>query len=193
MAYSIYQTDCVILGMRETQEHDFILRVFSPVFGYIRIIAKGTRKHTSKLRANIQEYAVAHISTVKGKEFFILTDIRCIFSFIQSKSVVTFLRKIEGLFFDDENDHGTKINEDIYRMLLSMCKLIVWMVSEKKDTTHIALVQDFFVVYVKGLQGFTEKIDISTIHSLEKENLYTYVLDKGSEVEQLKSKIEIHN
>lgn len=193
MAYSIYQTDCVVLGIREIQEHDLMLRVFSPIFGYIRIIAKGTRKNTSKLRANIQEYAIAHVAAVKGKEFFILTDIRCIFSFIQSRSVVTFLKNIEGLFFDDENDHGGQTNADIYSMLLSMCKLIVWMVAEKKDTTYISLIQDFFIIYVKGLQGFTEKMDLSTITGLEKEELYVYVLEKASEVARLQSKLESHN
>ena len=99
MAYSIYQTDAIVLGAQNIQEHDLMFRVFSPVFGYIRVIAKGARKHTSKLRANIQEYAVVHMAMVKGKEFFILTDIRCIFSFIQSKSVVHFLKQSESLFF----------------------------------------------------------------------------------------------
>jgi hypothetical protein len=190
MAYSIYQTDCVVLGIRETQEHDLMLRVFSPMFGYIRIIAKGTRKHTSKLRANIQEYALAHVAIVKGKDFFILTDIRCIFSFIQSRSVVHFLRHAEGVFFDDENDHGSQISEHIYTMLLSMCKLIVWAVSEKKDSRDIAHIQDFFIVYVKGLQGFIEKIDVSHVLGSEKENMYSSIADKRKEVEKLKLNLD---
>lgn len=187
MAYSIYQTDCIVLGIRDLQEHDLMLRVFSPVFGYIRVISKGARKGTSKLRANIQEYAVAHIAAVKGKEFFILTDVRTIFSFIQSRSVVTFLRNSEGLFFDDENDHGTKINTDIYTMLQRMCKLIVWVVSEKKQ---VPLVQEFFTIYVKGLQGFTGKIDVTEIIELENADLYSWIESNTLLIEDLHNRMQ---
>ncbi len=192
MAYSIYQTDAIVLGAQNIQEHDLMFRVFSPVFGYIRVIAKGARKHTSKLRANIQEYAVVHMAMVKGKEFFILTDIRCIFSFIQSKSVVHFLKQSESLFFSDENDHGTEMYVDIYQMFLRMCKLIIWMVSEKKDQTEVHTVNDFFMVYVKGLQGFVEKIDITGYISMSDVALYVAILEMHLDVTQMKTKIQDH-
>jgi hypothetical protein len=175
-----------MLGIRDIQEHDLMLRVFSPVFGYIRVISKGARKGTSKLRANIQEYSVAHISVVKGKEFFILTDARCVFSFIQSRSVVNFLRNSEGLFFDDENEHGTKINTDIYTMLLRMCKLIVWAVSEKKN---VSVIQDFFMVYVKGLQGFTGKLDVETMLDLHTLELYVWIEQHALLIEDLQNRM----
>jgi hypothetical protein len=187
MAYSIYQTDCIVLGMRDIQEHDLMLRVFSPIFGYIRVISKGARKGTSKLRANIQEYSVVHIAVVKGKEFFILTDARCIFSFAQSRKVVNFMRNSEGLFFDDENDHGTKVSTDIYSMLLRMCKLIVWAVSEKKE---ISIIQDFFIVYVKGLQGFTGKIDVTGVVELSDVDAYTWIESNTLLVEDLQNRMQ---
>ncbi|MES2985986.1 MAG: recombination protein O N-terminal domain-containing protein [Patescibacteria group bacterium] len=187
MAYSIYQTDCVVLGIRDVQEHDLILRVFSPIFGYIRIISKGARKGTSKLRLNIQEYSLVQIAAVKGKEFFILTDAHRVFSFIQSKRVVNFLRAAEGLFFDDENDHGTKINTDIYTMLVRMCKLIVWTASEKKNVSSI---QDFFTVYVKGLQGFTGKIDVENMLNLNDVDMYTWIEEHTLLVEDLQNRMQ---
>lgn len=187
MAYSIYQTDCIVLGIRDIQEHDLMLRVFSPVFGYIRVICKGARKGTSKLRANIQDFAVLHIAAVKGKEFFILTDARCIFSFIQSRRVVQFLKNSEGLFFDDENDHGTKVNTDIYGMLLRMCKLVVWAVSEKKDAS---LIQEFFTVYVKGLQGFTGKLDITGIEALSDADLHAWIFANALLIEDLENRMQ---
>lgn len=191
MAYSIYQTDCVVLGMREIQEHDLMLRVFSPVFGYIRIIAKGTRKNTSKLRANIQEYAVSHVALVKGKEFFILTDIKNIFSWIQSRSVVNFLKRTEVLFFDDENDHGAKINADIYNMIIRVCKLIVWLVVEKKDSQDFLSAEDFFMLYVKGLQGFCEKMTIDTSADMSSEDLYAYIIENKNLMIELQKKLAL--
>lgn len=164
-----------------------MLRVFSPIFGYIRIISKGARKGTSKLRANIQEYSLAHVAVVKGKEFFILTDARCIFSFIQSRSVVSFLRNSEGLFFDDENDHGTKINTDIFMMLQRMCKLIVWLVSEKKD---VLIVQEFFTIYVKGLQGFTGKIDVEGLIEQTDADVYLWIQNNELLIEDLQNRMQ---
>lgn len=190
MAYSIYQTDCIILGIREIQEHDLMFRAFSPVFGYIRVIAKGTRKATSKLRANLQEYAIAEIAVVKGKEFFILTDTRSIFSFVQSKSVVSFLKHTEGLFFDDENDHGSSVNVDVYQMILIICKLIIWIVSEMPDSkeTEIHLVEKFFMVYVRGLQGFVEKIDTKDL-DMESSLMLAWIQGKRSYIESLEEKM----
>lgn len=192
MAYSIYQTDAMVLGVQHIQEHDLMFRVFSPVFGYIRVIAKGARKHTSKLRANIQEYAVVHIAMVKGKEFFIVTDIRCIFSFIQSKSVVSFLKQSESLFFSDENDHGAQVNDDIYQMFIRICKLIIWMVSEKKDHTDITAITDFFTVYVKGLQGFVEKVDTTGYIAMSDVALYVTIVEMHHELKHMKNKIQEH-
>lgn len=190
MAYSIYQTDAVILGVQHIQEHDIMLRVFSPVFGYMRIISKGSRKSTSKLRANIQEYTVVHLAVVKGKEFFILTDIRSVFSFIQSKSVVTYLRQAEKLFFSDENDHGMQVNDDIYNMLLRICKVIIWMISEKKDSQDMGIIQDFFMVYVKGLQGFGEKMNIMALPQSGEMEFYIWMCEQIEEIERRKHNIQ---
>ncbi|MES2622820.1 MAG: recombination protein O N-terminal domain-containing protein [Patescibacteria group bacterium] len=188
MAYSIYQTDAIILGIRDIQEHDLMIRAFSPLFGYIRIISKGGRKGTSKLRANIQDFSLVHIAAVKGKEFFILTDIKCIFSFIQSRSVVNFLKGAEALFFDDDDDHGTRINTDIYGMLIRMCKHIIWLVSEKKDTGEAIR---FFTIYVKGLQGFTGKMNIDGVLEYSDSELHFWIEEHAQLIQELESKLAL--
>lgn len=190
MAYSIYQTDAIVLGIQNIQEHDLMFRIFSPMFGYIRVIAKGARRNTSKLRANIQDYSVVNVSLVKGKEFFILTDIKCIFSFIQSRTIVNFLKQTESLFFSDENEHDTHTNEYIYNMFIRICKHIVWMISEKKDNNAISRVIDFFIIYVKGLQGFVEKIDVYDFIAMSDVELYINIREIDSKIENLKMKIQ---
>lgn len=158
MAYTIYETKAVILGVRPIQEHDLFLRVFSDVFGYINIVAKGTRKAGSKLRAHINEYSIATLSVVKGKEMFRLTDARRIFAFDQSRSVVSFFRQAEKLFFHHEEDHGLETNIHIYKMFGRVAKLLVYIVNEEPTITPKE-VQDFFTVYVLSEQGFVTKLD----------------------------------
>ncbi len=158
MAYTIYETKAVILGVRPIQEHDLFLRVFSDVFGYITIVAKGTRKAGSKLRPHINEYSVATLSVVKGKDMFRLTDARRIFAFDQSRSVVSFFRQAEKLFFHHEEDHGLDTNLHIYQMFCRLAKLLVFIVNEESMVVP-QHVQDFFTVFVLGEQGFVTKLD----------------------------------
>lgn len=158
MAYTIYETKAVILGVRPIQEHDLFLRVFSDVFGYINIVAKGTRKSGSKLRAHINEYSIVTLSVVKGKEMFRLTDARRIFAFDQSRSVVSFFRQAEKLFYHHEEDHGLDTNIHIYKMFGRAAKLLVFIVSEEPAITPKD-VQDFFTVFVLAEQGFVTRLD----------------------------------
>ncbi len=158
MAYTIYETKVVILGCRPIQEHDLFLRVFSNMFGYITVVAKGTRKATSKLRGNINEYTLATISVVKGKEMFRLTDAKQVFSFTQSRSVVSFFRAAEKLFFNHEEEFGLQTHEHIYQMLIRLAKLLVFIVNEDIACDRQD-VQDFFTVFVRGEQGFLPKVN----------------------------------
>lgn len=188
MAYTIYQTDVVILGVREIQEHDLLVRVFSSVFGYMRIVAKGTRRATSKLRAHIQEYSLARIAVVKGKEMFRLTDASHTFSFVQSKSVVNFLRYAETLFFDDENEHGTQVNVDIYDMLLRVSKFLVYLAHIDVDNNTLVqakLVKHFFTVYVRGLQGFLHKTDVTNVISMNDEEFVLYLAGQREHIQEM--------
>lgn len=166
MAYTIYETKAVILGVRPIQEHDLFLRVFSDVFGYIHIVAKGTRKAGSKLRPHINEYSIATLSVVKGKEMFRLTDARRIFAFDQSRSVVFFLRQAEKLFYNHEEDYGLDSNNYIYKMLGRLAKLIVYIVNTEVSITPKE-VQDFFTVFVLGEQGFVTKIDWAELKDVD--------------------------
>lgn len=158
MAYTIYETKAIILGCRPVQEHDLFLRVFSNVFGYISIVAKGTRKSASKLRGNINEYTVATLSVVKGKEMFRLTDAKQSFSFVGSRSVVSFLRAAEKLFYSHEEEFGLQTHEHIFNMMLRLSKLLVYIVSKNTDVPRQD-VQDFFSVFVRGEQGFLPKVN----------------------------------
>lgn len=190
MAYTMYETKTVIMGVRPIQENDLFLRVFSNLFGYITIVAKGTRKVGSKLRGHIREYSLSTISVVKGKEMFRLTDAREIFSFEQSRSVVSFLRAAEKLFFHHEEDHGLQTHEHIYQMMVRLSKLLVYIVNENSACSR-ADVQDFFTVYVRGEQGFLPKVEwgagftVENFFALDDEKICRWVEGNKGVVQEL--------
>ena len=165
MVYTIYETNCIVFEIKNIQENDCLIKAFSDKFGIINIIATSFRKQTSKLKGNIKAYSVNKIAIVRGREFFRLTDVDHLFSFAGSKSLVNFLKLGESLFFNDERDYFDEINNDIYKMIICLCKFIIYIIKEdiedKKDI--LQNVNMFFTVYIRGLQGFTEKIDVFDI------------------------------
>lgn len=193
MAYTIYETKAVILGVRSIQENDLFIRVFSSVFGYITIVAKGVRKAGSKLRGHIKEYGLTTLSVVKGKEMFRLTDAREIFSFASSRSVVSFLRAAEKLFFHHEEDYGLETHEHIYQMITRLSKLLIHIVNTESVCGR-ADIQDFFVVYVRGEQGFLPRIGwgdgftIQTFFDLTDEQVCTWINSNKQVIDELLKK-----
>jgi len=176
MVYTVYETNCIIFDLKNIQEDDIWIKAFSDKFGVINIIAKSFRKSTSKLKGNIKAFSVNKIAVVRGKEFFRLTDVSHMFLFANSKSLVNFLRHAESLFFNDEREYFDEINTTIYNMILHLCKFIIYIVkSDKEDKKrYLEITNVFFTVYIRGLQGFTDKIDVDEMMKLEGEALSTW-------------------
>ena len=175
MVYTIYETDCIIFDIRNLQENDVLIKAFSDKFGVINIIATSFRKETSKLKGNLKAFSVNKVAVVRGKEFFRLTDVNHKFLFAGSKSLVKFLRLAESLFFNDEREYFDEINNTIYNMIIHLCKFIIYIVkSDKENKMHfLDITNVFFALYVRGLQGFAEKINTDEMVKLEGCLLYT--------------------
>lgn len=176
MVYTIYETNCIIFDIKNIQENDSLIKAFSDKFGVISIIATSFRKESSKLKGNIKAFSVNKIAVVRGKEFFRLTDVHHKFLFSASKSLVQFLRIAEGLFFNDERDYFDEVNTDIYNMIIHLCKFIIYTVKGDKVNKkyYLEIVNIFFVVYIRGLQGFVDKITIEEVLKKENEDLVTW-------------------
>ncbi len=191
MVYTIYETDCIIFDIKNIQENDCLIKAFSDKFGVINIIATSFRKESSKLKGNIKAFSVNKIAIVRGKEFFRLTDVNHKFLFANSKSLVKFLRIAESLFFNDERDYFDDINTQIYNMIIHLSKFIIYIVkSDKPNKKHfLEIVNIFFIVYIRGLQGFVEKVDIENILNKESENLSIYFENKNLTIQNLHKKL----
>lgn len=158
------------------REDDALIKAFSDKFGVIHIIATSFRKSNAKLKGNIKAFSVNKIAVVRGKEFFRLTDVHHLFAFSGSKSLVQFLRVAESLFFNDEREYFDDINTNIYNMIIHLCKSIIYVVkSDLINKKHLLeIINIFIIVYIRGLQGFTDKISIVDMIKLEGEPLIAW-------------------
>lgn len=188
MVYTIYETNCIVFDLKNLQEDDCLIRAFSDKFGVINIIAKSFRKSQSKLKTNIKAFSVNKIAVVRGREFFRLTDVDHIFSFSNSKSLVNFLRLGESLFFNDERDYFDEINSQVYNMIIHLCKFIIYLIkNNKKD--FIEIVNLFFIIYVRSLQGFVAKFDINQMITLRDHDLLMWFEKEALNIRNINKKI----
>lgn len=191
MVYTIYETNCIVFDIKNSGEDDCIIKAFSDKFGIINIIAKSFRKSTSKLKANIKPFSINKIAIVRGKEFFRLTSTESIFSFSGSKSLVSFLRIIEDLFWSDERDYFDKTNTQIYDMIIHLSRFIIFLVKNKKPKSDLETVKIFFTVYIRGLQGFTSKMNVDDMIKLNNEDLSIWMANHKDEIVSSLSSIKI--
>ena len=191
MVYTVYETNCIIFDLKNMREDDILIKAFSDKFGVISIIGTSFRKQAAKLKGNIKAFSINKIAVVRGKEFFRLTDVHHIFAFAGSKSLVQFLRLAESLFFNDEREYFDEMNTDIYNMIIHVCKFIIYIVKSDKENKkqYLDMANIFFIVYIRGLQGFTEKIDVVPMLKLKDEELCAWFDTEGSSLQASQKKM----
>jgi DNA repair protein RecO (recombination protein O) len=69
----IYRTDAVVLSRMDFGEADRILTVYSPTHGKLRVIAKGTRRPTSRLLPHLEYFTRVRLMLAKGRELDVVT------------------------------------------------------------------------------------------------------------------------
>ena len=192
MVYTVYETNCIIFDIKNIQENDVLIKAFSDKFGVISIIATSFRKESSKLKGNIKAFSVNKIAVVRGKEFFRLTDVNHKFLFSGSKSLVFFLKTAESLFFNDERDYFDEVNTEIYDMIIHLCKFIIYIIKSEKlnKKYYLEIVNMFFTIYIRGLQGFVEKINTLDIFYLNNDELCAWLEEKALYINQIQSRLD---
>ncbi len=75
MSYHIYTTPGIILKRKTFGESDTVLYILTRDLGLIIASAKSTRLMVSKLRSSLQEYSLATISCIKGKNGWKITNV----------------------------------------------------------------------------------------------------------------------
>lgn len=75
MSHTKYHTDCFVLGGVNTGEADRFLWLFTRDFGLLGVQTKSLRKISSKQRPALQDFSCSHVSLVKGRSMWRLTNV----------------------------------------------------------------------------------------------------------------------
>lgn len=69
-----FRTQAIILSRRDLGEADRLLRLFTPDYGKISAIAKGARRHKSKLSGHVELFARSDVLIHKGRSIDVLAQ-----------------------------------------------------------------------------------------------------------------------
>ncbi len=76
MAHHVYNTEGFILDSAPSGEASKRYTLFTKDLGMVRAVAQGVRLSKSKLRFSLQDFSLVHVSLVRGKEVWRLTNAR---------------------------------------------------------------------------------------------------------------------
>ncbi len=81
----VYQTEAVIIKRIKLGEADRILTLYTPEYGKLKAIAKGTRRPKSKLGGHVELLTHSKLLIAKGRNLDIITQAQTIESFLTLK------------------------------------------------------------------------------------------------------------
>lgn len=141
-----YKTRAIIINRLNLGESDRILTLFSPEYGKIRAICKGSRKTKSKFGGHTELFSLADFIITTGKNLDIINDVTLTSSFLASspdmekiKTAYYFAEVVNKLLPDETP------NAEVYELLLD-CLMNI-------NDTDIHLLQLIFVAKLLKILG----------------------------------------
>ena len=110
----IYTTKSIIIKSTPFGEANKIYFILTRDLGFIRASAQGVRLDKSKLKGHLQDFTLANISFVKGKEMWRITSVETIQPalFIKNQDKLSIARNIFSLLL--RLLHGEEKNEALF-------------------------------------------------------------------------------
>ena len=105
----VYQTEAVVIKRTKLGEADRILTLYTPDYGKVRAVAKGSRRTNSKLGGHVELLTHSSLLLAKGRNLDIITQAQTINSFLPLKED---LRRMScGLYISELIDSFTAEDE----------------------------------------------------------------------------------
>ena len=87
MSYTIYHTEGIVLGYRNSREADRVVKIFTRELGLVVAQVQGARKLSSKHRYGLQLFSRSKISLIRGKSMWRVTGVIPIQTFSGSETM----------------------------------------------------------------------------------------------------------
>ena len=111
-----YKTFGLALSASDIREADQLFLVYTKDYGKIKVLGRGIRKITSKLRSGIDLFCFCELEFIRGKYYLTLTDARIISELNLKDSLYDISSVIERATGAEESDAR------IWRLLVNLSK-----------------------------------------------------------------------
>lgn len=158
--HHIYHTQGFVLSSKNKGEANKIFTIYTRELGLVRAVAQGIRLSKSKSRFALQDFSLAHIDFVRGKEFWRITSSASInhFPFLKrDKDSISVIFQVSKLI--EKLCTGEEANEKIFDALIQILYILdsEQISSENREALELYVV--FRIVYELGYVGDSEKIE----------------------------------
>ncbi len=158
-----YTTTGIILKRRDYQENDRLFCLYTKDFGKIEVVAKGTKKITSKLKGYLEPFYLVKLMIAKGKVFDKLANCNTIKSYDNLRNDPSLLGFALINYLAEGTDgliSGQTLQTDKFNLLLETLdileKEIINDVAEKKE--RLLFIANLYFLKLLALLGYQPEI-----------------------------------
>jgi len=150
--FSRYRTQGIIIKKDDWKETDRFFTVFTKDFGKIKVLGRGIRKISSKLKSGMETFYFSEIEFIQGKNYKTLVDAVLIDKFEKvrtdlKKTIIAY--RILGIF--DDLIQGQEKDEKAWKLLLDSLK-------DLNDQENYKIVYYYFFWNFLSLLGYTPNL-----------------------------------
>ncbi len=159
--HNIYTTEGIILSSFDIGETDKFFWIFTRGFGLIGATAQSVRKIESKNRYGLQDFSVAFVSLVRGKEVWRITNVEpkqnLFFHFKNERYKIILLSEIFSFLKSFVN--GEEKNEELFEIISDAILFLKQSDFEKRHTENFSLLVKIRILHNLGHFDKTDFID----------------------------------
>ena len=144
----VYQTEAIILKRVKLGEADRILTLYTPDFGKVKAVAKGTRRPQSKLGGHVELLTHSHLLVARGRNLDIITQAQTINNFLSLKDNLE--RISSGFYISELVDSFTAERIGNYRLF----GLLLETLHQLSQARNNALVLRYFELHLLDYLGY---------------------------------------
>lgn len=148
----VYQTEAIVIKRTKLGEADRILTLYTPDFGKIRAVAKGTRRTKSKLGGHVELLTHSLVMLARGRNLDIITQGQTIESFLNIKSDLW--RLSCGLYVSEFVDAFTMENVRNHRLF----NLLIEALHQLCETNKNELALRYFELNALDYLGYRPQV-----------------------------------
>ncbi len=156
MSHTIHTTEGFILKSTNFGEANKYFYIFTNEFGLIKAAAQSVRHLKSKLRYGLEDFSLAQVSVVRGREIWRLTSAEKIFN-LRDKESLLLLSRIFSLLL--RLLHGEERNNLLFESVKEGLRFLIDYNSKEKDRVEdLANLECIMALRILSALGYIGKL-----------------------------------